>query len=191
MKTQTANVKIDSILSVYRPRVTAFISKMTQDDSDLEDLVQETLIKVARGLENFRGDSALSTWIFTIASNVVNDYFRSRSPGMESFEEGKTVIASSSDGALKRIDKKEMGDCVSSNISFLPEAYRRILITYYMDGATLKEIAAKNGVTENSVKVRLHRARKRFRAVCFASCDLSFDGSGEIVCGPKEKTDGC
>ncbi len=182
--------ELDTVLSSYRPRVAAFIAKMTQSEGDVEDLVQETLLRMARGWEGFRGDSSLSSWIFQIASNVCVDYFRARSSRPEPAREEKVVEAPSSEGVLRQMEKKEMGECVHDHMSNLPEAYKRILIMRYMDGATLKEIAEADGISENSAKVRLHRARKRFRESCLSSCEVSSDGRGEVACGPKDKKRG-
>lgn len=176
---------LEPALALYRPRVTAFIAKMIQSDIDVEDLTQETMIKVSRGWEKFRGDSALSSWIFQIASNVCVDYFRYSSlrPGLA--KEQITAQTPSSDGVVSHIQSKEIRSCIHVNIATLPETYQRILIMYYMDGASLKQIASAVGISANSAKVRLHRARKRFRDACFSACDISIEAGGSVVCGPK------
>jgi RNA polymerase sigma-70 factor (ECF subfamily) len=158
---------------------------MIQNEGDTEDLVQETMIKVSRSWDSFRGDSALSSWIFKIASNVCVDYFRYSSlrPGL--VKEETTVEAPSADGVLSQVASKETKSCVHDNITALPDSYQRILIMYYMDGASLKQIASDIGISANSAKVRLHRARKRFRGACVSTCDISSDKGGNVVCGPK------
>ena len=187
MNTQSENTTLDSVLSVYRPRLTAFIAKMTRNERDVEDLVQETLIKVARNWNSFRGDSSLSSWVFQIASNVCVDYFRVRSSKPELYQEESKIQVSSSKGILLQIEKKEGDACVQDGIANLFDADRRILIMYYMDGTPVKEIAVAEGISTNSAKVRLHRARKRFRDSCTSSCDVSSDETGEVVCSPKDK----
>jgi len=188
MNTQSANTTLDSVLTGYRPRLTAFIAKMTRNERDVEDLVQETLIKVARNWDSFRGESTLSSWVFQIASNVCVDYFRSRSCKRELYQEESKIQASSSEGILRQIEIKEVGACVQDGIANLFEADRRILIMHYMDGTPVKEIAVAEGISTNSAKVRLHRARKRFRDSCASSCDVSSDETGEVVCSPKDKS---
>lgn len=187
MNTQSANTTLDSVLSDYRPRLTAFIAKMMRNERDVEDLVQETLIKVARNWDGFRGESTLSSWVFQIASNVCVDYFRARSSKPELYQEERKIRVSLPESILRQIEKKEVDTCVQYGITNLLETDRRILIMYYMDGTPVKEIALAEGISNNSAKVRLHRARKRFRDSCALSCDVSCDETGEIVCSPKDK----
>lgn len=187
MNTRAANTALDSVLSAYRPRLTAFIAKMTRNERDVEDLVQETLIKVARNWDSFRGESTLSSWVFQIASNVCIDYFRASSSRPELYQEESKIQASSSESILRQIEKKEVDTCVQDGITNLLEADRRILIMFYMDGTPVKEIAVTEGISTNSAKVRLHRARKRFRDSCASSCDVSSDETGEVICSPKDK----
>jgi len=187
MNTQSANTTLDSVLSAYRPRLTAFIAKMTRNGRDVEDLVQETLIKVARNWDSFRGESTLSSWVFQIASNVCVDYFRARSSKPELYQEESKIQVSSPEGILRQIEKKEVDACVQDGIANLRETDRRFLVMYYMDGTPVKEIAVAEGISTNSAKVRLHRARKRFRDSCASSCDVSSDETGEVICSPKNK----
>ncbi len=187
MNTQSANTTLESVLSAYRPRLTAFIVKITRNERDVEDLVQETLIKVSRNWDSFRGESTLSSWIFQIASNVCVDYFRVRSSKPEMYKEESKIQASSSEGILSQIEKKELNACVQDGIAELFEVDRRILIMYYMDGTPVKEIALAEGISANAAKVRLHRARIRFRDSCASSCDVSGDETGEVICSPKER----
>jgi len=187
MNTQPANTTLESVLSAYRPRLTAFIGKMTKNERDVEDLVQDTLIKVARNWDSFRGESTLSSWIFQIASNICVDYFRVCSSKPEMYKEESKIQALLSEGILRQIEKKELDACVQDGIANLSEVDRRILIMYYMDGTPVKEIAVAEGISTNSAKVRLHRARKRFRDSCASSCNVSSDETGEVICSPKDR----
>ncbi len=187
MTTQSTNAKLDAVLSSYRPRLAAFMAKVTENENDVEDLVQETLIRVARGWDKFRGDSALSTWIFQIASNICVDYFRAGLSRPPLYQKEKEIEGSSSESMLGQIQKGEVGTCVRDGIAHLHESYKRILIMHYMDDVPLKAIAAAEDITVNSAKVRLYRARKRFHDYCAASCEISSDENGAVACLPKSK----
>ena len=64
------------IYSEFQPKLYRYFVRVA-GESDAEDLTQETMVKVSRGLEQFRGESSLSTWIYSIATNVARDRFRS------------------------------------------------------------------------------------------------------------------
>ena len=159
-----SSTDLEELLRSYRPRVASFIAKIVRDPGEVDDLTQETLLKVAGGWENFRGDSALSSWILQIASNVCADYYRRKSarPQLSNTEKPLSVKPASVN-LTKGYEKKEMGECIVNYIDSLPESYRKVLIRHDMEGLKFKIIAQSEGVTENSVKVRLHRARKKLR----------------------------
>jgi len=68
----------EDLYQEFQPRVFRYFARLVGDD-DAQDLTQETLVKVDRGLETFRGESSISTWIYRIATNVLRDRFKSAS----------------------------------------------------------------------------------------------------------------
>ena len=67
---------LTEILTIAQPHVWRFISSLEHDRETVEDLAQETLLRIVRGLPGFRGDSRFLTWSLTIARNVVRDHQR-------------------------------------------------------------------------------------------------------------------
>jgi RNA polymerase sigma-70 factor (ECF subfamily) len=70
--------EFDSVYQEFQPRIFRYFARLVGDD-DAQDLAQETMVKVSRGLDSFRGESTLSTWIYRIATNVLRDRFKSAS----------------------------------------------------------------------------------------------------------------
>ncbi len=64
------------IYNDYYPKLVRYLTRLA-GEADAEDLTQETMVKISSGLDGFRGDSTLSTWIYRIATNVARDRFRS------------------------------------------------------------------------------------------------------------------
>ncbi len=178
-------LNLDETLASYRPRIAGFISSMTHGDVDIDDMVQETLIRISKGLENYREESSLSSWVFQVASNVVKDDFRSKASRRGQFNHWEVANFAEPEDNLTQIVKRETRDCVRDGIASLPEKYRQTLVLFYMEGMSVKEIAASEGSSENSVKVRLHRARKRFRKICASTCNVTTDPAGTVACEPK------
>jgi len=86
-------VNFQEIYSEFQPKLYQYFVRVA-GESDAEDLTQETMVKVSRGLEDFRGESSLSTWIYSIATNVLRDRFRS--------------AAFKADSVTERADEKEL-----------------------------------------------------------------------------------
>lgn len=70
------SLDFQDIYEEFQPKIFRYFARLAGDD-DAEDLTQETFVKISRGLGSFRGDSKLSTWIYSIATNVARDRFRS------------------------------------------------------------------------------------------------------------------
>jgi RNA polymerase sigma-70 factor (ECF subfamily) len=69
----------EALAREYSPQLLRFLRRQIGDAAAAEDLLQETLLRIARGLAGFAGRSSLKTWVFAIASNVVGDYLRAPS----------------------------------------------------------------------------------------------------------------
>ncbi len=70
--------EFDNLYQEFQPKVFRYFARLVGDD-DAQDLAQETMVKVSRGLDSFRGESTVSTWIYRIATNVLRDRFKSAS----------------------------------------------------------------------------------------------------------------
>jgi RNA polymerase sigma-70 factor (ECF subfamily) len=130
-------------------------------DMDLaQDFVQETFIKVYSRLATFRGESALSTWITSIALSVgLNGLrkvkrFRQREAALE---EGITVTEG------RRRTEPDLKARMRDAIDKLPEGYRTVFVMHDMEGYTHEEIGSALGVQSGTSKAQLFRARAKLR----------------------------
>lgn len=157
--------------------------------TDAEDVTQETFAKVSQALAQFREDSSLSTWIYRIATNAAYDRLRSRSShGVRDVPlDEQPAVEDKGPGADQRLARREMNDCIDDYIARLQASYRSALILSEHEGLTNKEIADALGVTLNTVKIRLHRARARLRKDLGDGCDFYRDDRNEFACDPKPK----
>ena len=128
--------------------------------AEAEDLTQETFLRVNHALEGFRGDAALATWIYRIATNVATD--RLRTPGFQlgvrSAEPEALAVLATVPVIEQDIARREMSECVRGYIDQLPA---------------------------EAAKIRLHRARARLRQMFEQGCDLSRDERNELTCEPR------
>ena len=180
----------------FHPGILRFLSKLLGGD-EAEEVAQEVFLKVDRGLENFRGESSVGTWIYGIARNAAIDRLRSRPAWHESLRELRangadenqedpiSQIADDQASIERYLIGKEMSECIRGRIDTLPESYRRVLVLSDLVGMTNGEIASALGVGEGAVKIRLHRARARLREDLNTRCTLYRDERDELGCEPK------
>lgn len=157
--------------------------------TDAEDVAQETFAKVSRALPRFREDSSLSTWIYRIATNAACDRLRSRSShGVRDVPlDEHPAVEDKGPGADQRLARREMNDCIDAYVARLPASYRSVVILSEHEGLTNKEIAETLGVTLDTVKIRLHRARARLRKDLGDGCDFYRDDRNAFACDRKPK----
>jgi RNA polymerase sigma-70 factor (ECF subfamily) len=187
--------EFEKIHAAFRPKIHRYLVRMV-DEYEAEDLTQEVFVRVSQALKTFRGESELSTWIYRIATNAAID--RLRSPSFQ-----RTVQSCASDPAIadseseienrnawtgekvpmveQQVDRTEMNDCISNYINNLPEAYRTVLVLSEFEGLRNTEIAEILGVTLDTVKIRLHRARERLMDQLAASCGSEWVEGNEFV----------
>jgi RNA polymerase sigma-70 factor (ECF subfamily) len=174
----------------YYHRVRKFILASVKNEPVADDLVQETFIKIQENLDRVRDPEKISSWIFRIAYHLCQDHFRSlkKSSFQEEIPEGLVTLQESS--VQKELEQGEMSRCVQDKLSLLPETQRSVIIFADLMDFSLQEIADILGLTVENVKVRLHRARKKLKAILEKECTFEVDERSVLVCEPVDKTKG-
>jgi len=184
--------EFQKIYDIYQPKILRYLSRLA-GEHEAEDLTQETFVKVHQGLEKFRGESQLSTWIYRIATNTALD--RLRSPSFqrtaqgslsENLDESKIadrVICTEKKRPLieQQLIRDEMNDCIRGYIEKLPENYRTVLVLSELEEFKNNEIAEILGVTLDAVKIRLHRAREMLKEELINNCDSYWIEDNEFL----------
>ncbi len=163
-----------------------YLSRYVGDRDLAEDLLQETLIRISRGLPGFAEKSELKTWAFSIATRVAADHFRKPANRVSIVDVADLPEPSDSERSLEQglvID--EMNACVRKVIDSLPEDYRAALVLHDLEGMTAADIAEISGCTVATAKIRIHRARARLAEALQRECDFYRDGDGVLRCDEK------
>jgi len=150
---------------VYR-----YAYRLCGDMESANDLVQETFLNAFRGMNAFRGEAQVSTWLYTIASRAAMRLRRKRK-GAPERELSLEEFIPTSDGEFRlqipiegltpeqALENKELREALDQAINKLPKKYRIALVLRDMEGLSAKESAGIMGLSERAVKSRLHRAR--------------------------------
>lgn len=154
--------------------VAAAARKLLKCEEEVRDCVQETYLRAFDKLDSFRGDSQISTWLTTIARNCALMRLRKRNtepdpvPGLGEMQFDEFDFTAFPRTASIPCPEKNALDSDRARrlrelIDDLPESYRAIILLRDLEGASTKETAEMLDLTENLVKVRLHRARVALR----------------------------
>jgi len=162
---------------------------MVGNPVDADDLLQETLIRIAGGLPNFEGRSQLRTWVFRIANRVVIDHFRRPEHKRTVVEFKEQDILDSERELGEQIIIDEMNSCVREVIDNLPHDYRAAIVLHDLQGLTAEETAEVCGCSVATAKIRIHRGRNRLREALSKECHFYYDREQVLRCDRKGSCD--
>jgi RNA polymerase sigma-70 factor (ECF subfamily) len=175
------------IYDEFHPKIHRYLCRLV-GAGEAEDLTQEVFAKVGQALPRFRGDSKLSTWIYRIATNTASDRLRSasfRRARQVSREVQEPMVEEQSTDVEQDLARGEMNDCIRRYVEQLPPRYRSVVILSEGEGLTNPEIASALGISLDTVKIRLHRARSRLKRELGGGCHIYRDERNELACEPK------
>jgi RNA polymerase sigma-70 factor (ECF subfamily) len=143
-------------------RVYRLAFRMTGDDESARECTQETFIKAFAKLDSFRGDAALATWMFTVATTITLGWLRK----MKRFDQREVDLEVAEKKATAGSAVEPMLDsAIRSAINGLTEGYKTVVIMHDIEGYTHEEIGRALGIATGTSKVRLSRARVQLRGM--------------------------
>ena len=159
-----------ALIGKYQKQVFGLARRITGNQQDAEDLVQETFLKAIDNIDKFRGDSAFGTWLYSIALNQGRAHYnRARKSDLQSLDDllpMKEHNHSPSSGRLHEwrdphtlMESNELNRLISEAFSELPSEYSIAFSLRYEEDLSIKEIADVLGITEAAAKSRVLRAR--------------------------------
>jgi RNA polymerase sigma-70 factor (ECF subfamily) len=148
------------LLDSYEARVYRLCRAFLRDPTWAEDVAQQSLIRIWKGLPGFDGRSALSTWIYTIVRNRCNTALRARREG----DAADDVLAELADEQSIDPASSDTAQHLARLVDGLPEKYRLPVVLYYFEDESVSAVAERLGWPEGTVKTNLSRARAELHA---------------------------
>lgn len=174
------------VVEELSPPLMAYLRRYVGDPDLAEDLLQETLIRIARGLPDFQQRATLKTWAFSIATRVAADYFRQPAHRLSIVDMTGTGEPAGSERSIdERLVIDEMNACVRQVIDSLAEDYRAALLLHDIEGLTAEQTAEVIGCSVATSKIRIHRARRRLTEALRRDCDFYRDPEDVFRCERK------
>jgi RNA polymerase sigma-70 factor (ECF subfamily) len=147
----------------YRPLYN-YVGKLVKDSSLVDDLTQETFIKVMVALRNFDEDKNLLPWIFRIAHNTCMDYYRRNRVNYELVEDIECCDLNVSSPEHILLNKEKRHE-IKEALLKIGYKYRRVLMLRAYRDLSYREIAAQLRLNESTVKTLMRRGRQQFQKV--------------------------
>jgi RNA polymerase sigma-70 factor (ECF subfamily) len=158
----------DLLVIKYQHKIIQLVNRYVKDQSEAQDVAQETFIKAYRALANFRGDSAFYTWLYRIAINTAKNYLVARTRrGSDSELDIDDEEQVHNINELKGLDtpeqmllNDEIIETIRSAIEKLPEEMRIAITLREFEGMSYEEIAEAMDCPVGTVRSRIFRARE-------------------------------
>jgi RNA polymerase sigma factor (sigma-70 family) len=148
----------------YAPQLFRLVRRRVASDDEARDLVQQTLLHMHRARHDFRADSRVRPWLFTIAVNLVREHYRKRGRRREqALEPDAPLPADSSAAPDAHGESRERAARVRAALSQLPDQQREVIELHWFEHSPYEEIATIVGASVAAVRVRAHRGYLRLR----------------------------
>lgn len=171
-------------------RIFRYIVSMIRDTAEAEDLTQDTFLRAYQRRDSLRDEGAQTAWLYRIATHVCLDRLRQyarRAPKETQTDLDDIDIAEPDTPSLQQtLERDEMSECVQRYLNRVSDSYRAVILLHDMHQLTVPEIAELLGESLATIKIRLHRARRKLSLALRAGCDFSHDERDVLVCEAKD-----
>ena len=166
----------DLLVDRYKVRLFNYLFRLTSNRDDAEELAQEAFVKAYIHAAKYKTIAKFSTWLYTIATNLVRNKMRSRSRKPHIFslwsnsrfdgdEEKQIDIVDPSRSPEDTMNDRELSDVINNAIKKIPDRYRTSFVLREINQLSYEEIAAVTGLKLGTVRSRINRARNYFRQI--------------------------
>jgi len=169
---------VRQLAEVYGPRIHQLALRHLKSREDAEEVTQDVLMKVYRKVGSFRGDSALSSWIYRITFNTAMSRLRSTRLARAAEQERERALAAENEDGPRKVTRQpadwsrmpdesmlraQLREAVAEAIEELPEIYRAPVVLRDIQGLTTEEASSRLRLKDQTLKSRLHRGRVMLR----------------------------
>ncbi|MBI4117768.1 MAG: RNA polymerase sigma factor [Parcubacteria group bacterium] len=159
------------LLERYEKRLVSYARKFMNGSADAEDVVQEAFIKSYKNIRSFEASRKFSSWIYRITHNECVNMLKKRGREIMPFFDTDTFFPHpfAKENHEEEYEKKEMGEVLQSSLDRLPLKYRSVLMLYYLEEMSYKEISDILRIPLSTVGVRLKRGKEALQKVFYAT----------------------
>ncbi|MEM6998639.1 MAG: RNA polymerase sigma factor SigZ [Pseudomonadota bacterium] len=172
---------IENIWTAYRSSLKAFLLLKISNPADVDDLLQEIIIKTYKNLDSLKSEDSLKSWLFSIANNTVKDFYKQKSRVKDFSNNSLWYEEDESDL------KQSLSQCIQPFINALPENTAEILNSIDIRGQSQKSYAQEHDISYSTLKSRVQKGRGQLRKMYEDCCQFSFDHQGNLMeCHSKQ-----
>ncbi|KGJ95860.1 RNA polymerase sigma factor SigZ [Colwellia psychrerythraea] len=179
-------MNIEDIWLEYREALKRFLHAKISNEADVEDLLQDILIKTFNNLNAVKTQKSVKSWLFQIANNTIIDYYRKKGRAQVIKIEGLLPF----EGSQER--KVDLSNCISPFINALPDKHASLLTAIDINNQSQKQYAEQLGISYSTLKSRVQKSRGLLKQVFDECCHFKIDKLGNVYdWDAKTKNNNC
>ena len=156
----------EELYRAHAGRLYSVAYRMLGNQADAEDLLQDIFLAAHRKLDSFRGESALGTWLYRLATNLCLDHLRSRAARTNQLTDALDDEPAAADAGSRGLaDRTVTRMDLERALAQLPDGCRAAFVLHDVEGLEHREVAEALGIAEGTSKSQVHKARLRLRAL--------------------------
>lgn len=174
-----ASMTTAEVWQAFSDDLRKFIARRIAERDDVEDILQDTFVKVHAHLAELQDSERVAGWVYQIARNAIADHYRRQRPvsAWPDEEEEAALVAEVEEGGVEQ----EVVGWLKPMTMLLPEKYRQALWMTEFEGLTQAEMAARLGLSVSGAKSRVQRGRAMLKEQILDCCLIEFDRQGGIA----------
>ena len=154
------------LVEKYKHMVYTVAFRMVRQHEDAEEIAQDVFLSAHRNLKKFKRKSKFSTWLYRIVYNKSLDYLKvNRKITVTTLDSLDLNMVMTENTIIKGIELNERGIIIKEALKELSPQDNALMVFFYFEELSLKEISKITGIKENAIKVRLYRSRQRLAEV--------------------------
>jgi RNA polymerase sigma-70 factor, ECF subfamily len=177
-----------ALFKSYHDRIYRYLLSLVHNPAEADDLTQDTCLRAYAHRDSLRDPNAIRGWLYRIATRACLDHLRQRVALVSiDGEDDQRVhaVPSAFPSALEITERQETAACVQRCLDFLSDSYRAVILLHEAHSLIAPEIAELLGESVGTIKIRLHRARRKLQEIMQIGCAVSQSTKGVPCCEPK------
>ncbi|CAH6848198.1 RNA polymerase sigma factor SigZ [Vibrio chagasii] len=186
----STSLDLEQVWAEYQQTLKAFLHSKVSNSADVDDLLQEILIKTFQNLHKVQDASSVKSWLFQLANNTIIDFYRkhARQQRDSKIDADNLWFA---DLDHNEEFKQNLSLCIEPFIQALPEQCAALLLAVDIKGQSQKEIAEAQNISYSTVKSRVQKSRGDLKNLFEQCCNLSLDKQGNVIDCDLKPESGC
>ncbi len=189
MNNVASSLKLEVVWAEYESALRGFLSSKVSNRDDVDDLLQEILLKTHQNLSSIKDTSSVRSWLFQLANRTIIDFYRKRARIARNEDIDAEDLWFESAESESSVEQ-EMALCIEPFIRALPEESANLLLAVDIHGESQKNVAEVNNVSYSTLKSRVQKSRQELKSLFNQCCDLTLDKHGSVI-DYHPKNDNC